>query len=118
MPSLVIKMMVSYLMTAEQTTPSVRERIGNYAPLYVSYDAELYEPTWMQRQLERAKRLFHCQIDSQAISERFNERLLQQLNTLYFFISLSFLDSRPDLKRITQILITLRNTFESSFILE
>ena len=54
MPNLVIKMMVSYLMTAEQTTLSVRERIGNYAPLYVSYDAELYEPTWMQRQLERA----------------------------------------------------------------
>ena len=80
MPNLVIKMMVSYLMTAEQTTLSVRERIGNYAPLYVSYDAELYEPTWMQRQLQRANRVFHCQIDSQAMSERFHERLLQRLN--------------------------------------
>ena len=64
------------MMTAEQTTLSVRERIGNYAPLYFSYDAELYEPTWMQRQLERANRVFHCHIDSQAISERFQERLL------------------------------------------
>ena len=43
MPNLVIKMMMSYLMTAEQTTLSVRERIGNYMPLFVSYSAERYE---------------------------------------------------------------------------
>ena len=43
MPNLVIKMMMSYLMTAEQTTLSVRERIGNYTPLLVSYSAERYE---------------------------------------------------------------------------
>ena len=50
MPNLVIKMMMSYMMTVEQTTINVRERIANYAPLYVSYDAERHEPTWMQRQ--------------------------------------------------------------------
>ena len=43
MPNLVIKMMMSYMMTAEQTTLSVRERIGNYMTLFVSYSAERYE---------------------------------------------------------------------------
>ena len=56
-----------YLMTAEQTTLSERERIGNYAPLHVSYDTERYEPTWMQQQLERANRIFHLHIDSQVL---------------------------------------------------
>lgn len=60
MPNLLLKMMVSYLVTAEQTTISVRERIGNYAPLYVSYDAELSEPTLMQRQLEIGTRAFNA----------------------------------------------------------
>ena len=81
MPNLVIKMMMCYLMTAEQTTLSVRERIGNYAPLYISYDAERYEPTWMQQKLERANRIFHLHIDSQALLVRYHERLLERLNT-------------------------------------
>ena len=81
MPNLVIKMMMSYMMTAEQTTITVRERIRNYAPLYVSYDAERHEPTWMQRQLERANRIFHLHISSQALLEQFHERLLERLNT-------------------------------------
>ena len=60
MPNLVIKMMMSYLMTAEQTTLSVRERIGNYTPLLVSYSAERYESatTWMHRQIERVNTVF------------------------------------------------------------
>ena len=83
MPNVVIKTMMSYMMTAEQTTINVRERIGNYTPLYVSYDAERYESTstWMQLQIERANRIFHLHIDSQALSERFHERLLELLNT-------------------------------------
>lgn len=81
MPNLLLKMMMSYMMTAEQTTISVRERIGNYAPLYVSYDAELYEPTWMQRQLEIGNSAFNCQIDSRIMLERFHQRLLERLNT-------------------------------------
>ena len=72
---------MSYMMTVEQTTINVRERIANYAPLYVSYDAERHEPTWMQRQLERATRIFHLHFGSQALSERFHERLLERLNT-------------------------------------
>lgn len=60
MPNLVIKMMMSYLMTAEQTTLSVRERIGNYTPLLVSCSAERYESatTWMHRQIERVNTVF------------------------------------------------------------
>ena len=53
-------MMMSYLMTAEQTTLSVRERIGNYTPLLVSCSAERYESatTWMHRQIERVNTVF------------------------------------------------------------
>ena len=69
------------MMMVEQTTINVRERIAIYAPLYVSYDAERHEPTWMQRQLERANRIFHLHFGSQALSERFHERLLERLNT-------------------------------------
>ena len=52
--------MMSYLMTAEQTTLSVRERIGNYTPLLVSCSAERYESatTWMHRQIERVNTVF------------------------------------------------------------
>ena len=83
MPNLVIKMMMSYLITAEQTTLSVRERIGNYTPLLVSYSAERYEvaTTWMQWQIERVNTVFHLHIESQALSERFHEKLLERLNT-------------------------------------
>ena len=69
------------MMMVEQTTINVWERIAIYAPLYVSYDAERHEPTWMQRQLERANRIFHLHFGSQALSERFHERLLERLNT-------------------------------------
>ena len=66
MPNLVIKMMISYLITAEQTTLSVRERIGNYTPLLVSYSAERYEvaTTWMQWQIERVNTVSHLHIES------------------------------------------------------
>ena len=59
-------MMISYLITAEQTTLSVRERIGNYTPLLVSYSAERYEvaTTWMQWQIERVNTVFHLHIES------------------------------------------------------
>ena len=58
--------MISYLITAEQTTLSVRERIGNYTPLLVSYSAERYEvaTTWMQWQIERVNTVFHLHIES------------------------------------------------------
>ena len=84
MPNLVIKMMMSYLMTAEQTTLSVRERIGNYTPLLVSCSAERYESatTWMHRQIERVNTVFHLHIERQALSERFHERVLERLNTI------------------------------------
>ena len=74
---------MSYLMTAEETTLSVRERIGNYTRLLVSYSAERYEvaTTWMQRQIERVNTVFHLHIESQALSERFHEKLLERLNT-------------------------------------
>ena len=36
----------------------------------------------------------------------------------HFFHFFFFLDSRPDLKRITQILLTMRITFQSLFFLE
>lgn len=44
--------MICYMMTAEQTTLRVRERIGNFASLYVSYQVDGRESIWMQRQLE------------------------------------------------------------------
>ena len=52
-------------------------------PLFVSYSAERYEvaTTWMQRQIERVNTVFHLHIESQALSERFHEKLLERLNT-------------------------------------
>ena len=41
MPNLLLKMM-RYTMTAQQTTLRVRERVGHYAPLYVSKDVNLF----------------------------------------------------------------------------
>ena len=85
MPNLLLKMMRCYTMMAEQTTLRVRERIGHYAPLYVSYQVEGRETIWMQQQLEVVNTVFNCQIDSRAISERFHEMLLHRLNTFSFY---------------------------------
>ena len=83
MPDLIIQMMMSYLMTAEQRTLNVREIVGNYAPLSVSYSDENYEraTTWLQRQIERVNTVFYLQLESRALSERFHEKLLERLNT-------------------------------------
>ena len=94
MPNLLLKMMASYTMTAEEVTLRVRERIGSSAPLIVSYQSQGRESARMQEQLELGCRLFNITIDSRHMAERFHQMLLIHLNTLKFFS-----DSRLRLKR-------------------
>ena len=81
MPNLLLKMMASYTITAEEVTLRVRERIGS-APLVVSYQSQGRESAWMQEQLELGRRVFNVTIDSRQLAERFHQMLLIHLNTL------------------------------------
>lgn len=85
-------------MTAEEVTLQVRERIGHFSPLYVSYQVEGRESAWMQEQLELGTRMFNITLDCRALSERFHEMLFIRLNTFEFFS-----DSRTDLERNLKI---------------
>lgn len=84
MPNLLLKMMICNMMTAQEVTLRVRERIGS-APLYVSYQSEGRESAWMQKQLELGCRMFHITIDSRQMAELFSRNVINSLKYSLIF---------------------------------